>query len=556
MLHFSKRYIAFILGICALGLLALVPNLLSKETTSNWPQWAQNRIGLGLDLRGGAHILLAMNTDELRRYWLEQIRDEVRARLQEKKIAVASRPAVVGNTVQVRTAKPTDTDDALREIRATAQALPGGSIASGGGPDREATRDDSGLITITIPEPAIQAKTTSAISSAIEVVRRRVDALGNKEANIVRQGSNRILVQVPGLENTTELKTLIGQTAKLTFQMVHPTMTPADVQGGRVPQGYRVIPSVENDRGGPQSYLVEDNVIVSGEDLVDAQPGFDQRTNEPIISFRFNSRGAQRFGRATRDNVGRPFAIVIDNGVINGQRDVKVVSAPVIREPILGGTGQISGSFTIESANQLAIQLRSGALPASLTVVEERVVGASLGQDSIDAGLRAAMVGGVLVAGFMIFAYGLFGVFAVIGATLHVALVLAIMSILQSTMTLPGIAGVVLTIGMAVDANVLIYERIREELRNGKTPISAIEAGFTRAYATIVDSQLTTFIAGLVMFWLGSGPIRGFAVTLTLGILTTVFTAFTVARLLVVWWLELQKGRKVEAPLSFKANRT
>ena len=283
--------------------------------------------------------------------------------------------------------------------------------------------------------------------------------------------------------------------------------------------------------------------MVRGDELKSAQPAFDQQTHEPIIAFTFNGTGARKFGEFTKTHVGRPFAIVLDD---------KVISAPVIRDAILGGSGQISGSFTVETANQLAIQLRSGALPAKLTVIEERVVGASLGQDSIDAGKLAALVGGFAVAFFMIFAYGLLGVFAVIGAAIHVMFVLAIMAVIGSTMTLPGIAGIVLTIGMAVDANVLINERIREELRGGRTPISAIETGFTRAYGTIIDSQLTTFIAGLVMFWLGSGPIRGFAVTLTLGIMTTVYTAFTIARLLVVWWLATQKTRKVEAPLTYK----
>jgi preprotein translocase subunit SecD len=298
-----------------------------------------------------------------------------------------------------------------------------------------------------------------------------------------------------------------------------------------------VLPSNEKDG---VSYLVNSVPLVTGEELADAQPGFDSRTNEPIVTFRFNQSGARKFAKVTQENVGRPFAMVLDG---------KVISAPVIREPILGGTGQISGNFSVQEANNLAILLRSGALPAKLTVVEERVVGASLGQDSIEAGKRAAVIGMLAVAGFMIFAYGQFGVFAVIGAAMHVVLVIAIMSLLGSTLTLPGIAGIVLTIGMAVDANVLIYERVREELRHKKTPLSAIDSGFTLAYRTIIDSQLTTFIAGLVMFLLGSGPVRGFAVTLTLGIMTTVFTAFTVTRLLVVWWIGMQNRRAIPAPL-------
>ncbi|NOU06281.1 MAG: protein translocase subunit SecD, partial [Hyphomicrobiaceae bacterium] len=274
--------------------------------------------------------------------------------------------------------------------------------------------------------------------------------------------------------------------------------------------------------------------------LADAQPGFDQRTNEPLISFRFNQAGARIFGRATQENVGRRFAIVLDN---------KVISAPVIREPILGGTGQISGNFDVASANRLAVLLRSGALPAPLTIVEERTVGPSLGADSIRAGKIATYIGAALVVGFMLFAYGLFGIFAIIAVAVNIAMIVAVMGWLGASLTLPGIAGILLTIGMAVDANVLIYERIREELRNKKTPIAAIEAGFNRAFSTIVDANLTTLIAGIVMFMLGSGPIKGFAVTLSLGIITTVFTAFTVTALLVSWWVASHSSKKIPAPL-------
>jgi preprotein translocase subunit SecD len=370
-------------------------------------------------------------------------------------------------------------------------------------------------------------------------VRRRIDSLGTTEPNIVRQGQDRILVQVPGFDDTGKLKDVIGQTAKLTFHAVHPTTSAEEAKNTRVPLGYKIYAADESDRGAG-SYLLQEAPVVSGEDLVDAQPGFDSRTNEPIISFRFNQSGARKFGRFTKDNVGSPFAIVLDN---------KVLSAPVIREAILGGSGQISGNFSVESANNLAIQLRSGALPTKLTIVEERTVGPSLGADSIDAGEMAGLIGTLAVASFIIFAYGLFGVFAVIAVMINITLIIAVMTIIGSTLTLPGIAGLVLTVGMAVDANVLIYERIREELRSGKTPISAIDGGFSKAFGTILDSNLTTLIAGLVMFWLGSGPVRGFAVTLSLGIFATIFTAFTVTRLLVSLWVASQKTRKIPAPL-------
>jgi protein-export membrane protein SecD len=485
-----------------------------------------------------------MDTDQLKKDWLASLRDDARKQLRDAKIGATS-VSTVGNSVQVRVVKPEDSDAALTLLKKLSQTI--GSVGLGGANDvNVAKSSDPGLIMIEPTEPGLQQRVANASAAAIEVIRRRIDPGAIKEINIVRQGRDRILIQVPGVEDTTALIKLLGETAKLAFHEVHPTVSAEDAKQTRVPSGYRLFKADPKERGDSE-YVLKETPVVGGDELADAQAGFEQRTNEAIISFRFNQAGARKFGNFTRDNVGRPFAIVLDD---------KVLSAPVIREAILGGSGQISGSYTPESANNLAIQLRSGALPTKLTVIEERTVGANLGQDSIDAGKRAAIVGMMFVAGFMIFAYGLLGVFAVVGAAMHVVLVFAIMTLLGSTMTLPGIAGIVLTIGMAVDANVLIYERIREELRSGKTPIMAIQAGFERAYGTIIDSQLTTFIAGLVMFLLGSGPIRGFAVTLTLGILTTVFTAFTVTRLLVSWWLGAQKTRKIEAPLNYTMVRT
>jgi preprotein translocase subunit SecD len=324
---------------------------------------------------------------------------------------------------------------------------------------------------------------------------------------------------------------------------VHPTIGPEEARATRIPLGYKIYASTDTAGGAPAEYVIQETAIVPGDDLEDAQPGFDQRTTEPIISFRFNTSGARKFGKYTQENVGRPFAIMLDD---------KVISAPVIREPILGGTGQISGNFSVESANNLAIQLRSGALPAKLTVVEERTVGPSLGADSIEAGLRAGIIGLGLSLILTVIVYGTFGVYAVIGLLVHGILILALMSAIGTTLTLPGIAGFVLTIAMAVDANVLIYERIREELRVGKTAIAAIDGGFQRAIVTILDSQLTTLVAALIMFWLGSGPIRGFAVTLSLGILTSVFAAVTITRLLVAMWIKNAKhakGRALQVPI-------
>jgi preprotein translocase subunit SecD len=303
---------------------------------------------------------------------------------------------------------------------------------------------------------------------------------------------------------------------------------------GRVPPDSELLYGTKAENNQP--YLIEKRVVVSGEDLTDAQPGFDQRTSEPIVTFRFNSNGARRFAQATQENVGRPFAIVLDN---------EVISAPVIREPILGGSGQISGNFTIEQANDLAILLRAGALPAPLTIIEERTVGPGLGQDSIEKGKLAAYVGTLMVVIFMFLTYGLFGLFANIAVAINVAMIFGVLSLLNATLTLPGIAGIVLTVGIAVDSNVLIYERIREEVRAGKSAIMAIDAGFTRALATIMDSNITTFIAAAVLFYIGTGPVRGFAVTLGIGIITTVFTAFTLTRLIVATWVRLRRPRVV-----------
>ncbi len=538
MLHFERWKIIAIVLVCLSGIVFAMPNLFSKQTVDGWPSWMPHRqLSLGLDLRGGAHLLLAMDTKELEKDWLITLRDDARKQLREAKVGFTGL-GIVGNAVQVRIAKPEDVDKAYDALRKLIEPL-GNAILGTSGNNIEVEKVGNDTIKLRPTEQGLQQRVANAASASVETVRRRVDELGTTEPNIVRQGQDRILVQVPGFDDTAKLKEVIGKTAKLTFHAVHPTITAEEAKNTRVPLGYKIYPADESDRGAG-SYLLQEAPVVSGEDLVDAQPGFDQRTNEPVITFRFNQSGARKFGRFTKDNVGSPFAIVLDN---------KVLSAPVIREAILGGSGQISGNFTVESANNLAIQLRSGALPTTLTIVEERTVGPSLGADSIEAGETAGLIGTLAVAGFMIFAYGLFGVFAVIAVTINITLIVAVMTVIGSTLTLPGIAGLVLTVGMAVDANVLIYERIREEMRGGKTPISAIDGGFSKAFGTILDSNLTTLIAGLVMFWLGSGPVRGFAVTLSLGIFATIFTAFTVTRLLVSLWVAAQKTRKIPAPL-------
>ncbi|MDX2287925.1 MAG: protein translocase subunit SecD [Hyphomicrobiaceae bacterium] len=548
MLHFSRAKIVMIALACAFGMLAALPNLLPKDTLAAWPSFLpRQQLNYGLDLRGGAHLLLEMDRKELVKDWLATVQGDVRKRLRDAKIRYTGL-GVAGDLVRVSLVDGADKEKALTELRALISPI-GGAILTTTGSDLEVGEAEGGALTIGPTDVGLRQRLASAADAAIEVVRRRIDAVGTTEPNIVRQGENRILVQVPGFDDTAKLKALIGQTAKLTFHDVHPTISAEEAQATRIPIGFRLYPSQEN----PQAeYLLEETPVVYGEDLADAQAGFDSRTNEPIISFRFNQRAARLFGDFTVKNVGRPFAIVLDNGVVNGKRDVKVLSAPVIREPILGGSGQISGGFSVQEATNLAIQLRSGALPTTLTIIEERTVGPALGADSIEAGTRAFMIGAIATIAMTITAYGTFGVFAAVGLLVNAILIVGIMSLIGATLTLPGIAGLVLTIGMAVDANVLIFERIREEIRNGKPPMSAIDAGFERAMITIADSQLTTLVAAFIMFWLGSGPIRGFAVTLSIGIFTSVFTAVTVTRLLAALWVankSAKAGRRWTVPI-------
>jgi len=381
----------------------------------------------------------------------------------------------------------------------------------------------------------VAQRTNSVMSAAIETIRKRVDGLGVTEPTIQRQGKARILVQAPGADDPEALKRLIGNPAVMNFHDVHRQMTAIQARASRVPPRYFLAPYEE---GGGEMLLLK-RPIVKGEDLVDSQPGFDQ-DNQPAVLFSFNSSGARKFAKHTQENIGRPFAIVIDG---------EVISAPRIISAIPTGSGQITGSFTVQQANILSIQLRSGSLPVKPKIIEERTVGPTLGADSVAGGLKAGLIGLAGILFFMLIAYGFFGVFANVALLANIAMLMGALSLLQATLTLPGIAGIVLTVGMAVDANVLIFERIREELRAGKNAIIAIESGYKRARGTILDANITTFIAAIVLFMLGSGPIRGFAVTLSIGILTSVFTAFVVTRLMVSWWLARQSRGAIVVPI-------
>jgi protein-export membrane protein SecD len=523
MLYFANWKIALICAVCALGVLLSAPNLFNAATLERLPDFVpRKQVALGLDLRGGSYLLLEVDVAAAERDRLNAIIDTVRHALRGANVGYLGL-AVKGQAITFKIRELPRIDEA-RQVLAKLD------------PDLVIKIGEDGAGSVQFTTAATEARRRQAVDQSIEIIRRRIDETGIKEPTIEREGADRILVQLPGVGDPEHVKALLGRTAKLTFQLVDTGVSPDAAREGKLPPGDEVLPGAEGHAAnfGPQSYVVERRIMVGGDTLVDAQPSF--QANEPVVSFRFDAEGAKRFADATRANVGKPFAIVLDN---------KVISAPVIREAILGGSGIISGSFTVQSASDLALLLRAGALPAPITILEERTVGPGLGADSIRAGATASIVGVSLVVVFMVLFYGLFGVFADIALFFNLCLMLGSLSLLGATLTLPGIAGIALTMGMAVDANVLIYERIREEERSGRTMLSALDAGFKRAFGTIVDSHVTTLVAGALMFWLGSGPVKGFAVTLSIGVLTSLFSAILVTRLLIVTWVRRWKPRAI-----------
>ncbi len=531
MLYFSRWKVLGTLLVALLFCSFALPNFLDKATLKSLPTWAQRHMVLGLDLQGGSHILLEVDLNDVRKQKVETLRDDVRRVLRDARVGYTGLIAR-GLTVDVRIREGADLPNAMTKLRELSQPL-GGLLSTTGQRSVEIV-ENGGLVQLTITQPAITERVRQVVEQATQILERRLNATGTVEPVIQRQGLDRILVQVPGVDDPKRILDLISATAKLTFRLVDQSISVEQAEQ-RPPPESEVLQGTEG--GGAQKYLIEKRILVAGEDLTDAQPGFDQRTSEPIVTFKFNTNGARRFAQVTQENVGRPFAIVLDD---------KVISAPVIREPILGGSGQISGSFTVQQANDLAVLLRAGALPAKLTPIEQRVVGAGLGQDSITNGTRASYMGAALVILSMLLIYGKFGVIASIAVTVNVAMIFGVLSLLNATLTLPGIIGIVLTIGIAVDSNVLIYERIREEVRSGRTVVAALDSGFTRALATILDSNITTFIAAAVLFFIGTGPVRGFAVTLGIGIITTVFTAFTLTRLIVAYWYRWTRPQRLQ----------
>lgn len=533
MLNFPRWKVITILGVCLIGLLTLMPNFFPREVVEKFPSWLPSRqINLGLDLQGGAHLLFEVDVDAVIKERLEALIDDVRGALRPKdgeRIGY-TRLQADGGAVTFDVVDVADKERALAAVRGLISPTVG--AFGPGSPDLEIAEAGERTITVRMTEAAIAARKRSAVEQSIEIVRRRVDELGTREPVIQRQGDDRIIVQVPGVRDTSDLIRTINTTAKMSFRMVDLTASVEEAERGRVPPGSEVLMAAAAGPGEATKYVVRKRVLVSGDSLVDAQPSFQD--NQPVVSFRFDSTGAKRFAEATSNNVGRPFAIVLDN---------KVISAPRINEPILGGSGIISGNFTVASANELAVLLRAGALPAPLKILEQRTVGPDLGADSIEAGKIASIIGFIAVVIYMLLAYGPFGIAADIALVVNVALIGGALSVLGATLTLPGIAGIVLTIGMAVDANVLVFERIREEIRTGKTPLAAIDAGYSNAMSTIVDANITTLIAAAVLFEFGSGPVKGFAVTLSIGIVTSVFSAVMLTRLMLATWLRHRRPK-------------
>jgi len=529
MLRFSRTKIVATLAVILIGLSLAVPSFIPADSRKafmaslpSWfPSWIipQRAIVLGLDLQGGSQILLEIDQPDLVRSMVTGLRDDVRRILREAAVSPDGGIRVINRGVELRIPDAAARAKVMPKLREL--AAPINNPLAAGGQTLTVNEAENGAIQLVLTEAGINDRTRRAVSQAIEVVRKRIDFGGTKEPSIQQQGASRILVQVPGLQNPQELEDQLGKTAKLEFRML------ADSPSGDVDM------LASKDEGGAK-VPVERRVMADGSDLTDAQPAFDPQTHEPMVSFKFNLRGAQRFGQATSENVGRRMAIVLDN---------VIQSAPVIRSAITGGTGQITGNFTVKDANDLSVLLRAGALPAKLTVVERRVVGPGLGRDSIEAGKLATLVAGGLVIAFMFATYGTFGFIANIALIVHVGLILGLMSVLEATMTLPGIAGIVLTIGTAVDSNVLIYERMREESRSGRSLVSALQAGFDKAFATIIDSNSTMAIAALILFFLGSGPVKGFAVVFILGILTTVITAVTLTRMMIALWYNMARPK-------------
>ena len=526
MLEFPRWKKVWLWGLTLVACLAALPSLLSS-TSIGWPEALPDpTVNLGLDLAGGSHILLEAEPDQVAAQRLENMEEGVRSALRDAEPRIRIGDVSTGDGQLSFMLEDSGEIDRTREL--LTPLMNGDGLVQ----EWELTVVDSSRVVLTQTEAGLETAITQAMDSATEVVRKRIDELGTREPTIIRQGDTRIVVQVPGLQDPDQLKDLLGQTAQLEFKLVDQSALPSDVQQGIAPPGSQIFPYAAGTPFEGQSIAVRRLGGIQGDNLINAQAGVDQQNQQDVVNITFDQQGGQRFAQLTTQNVNKPFAIILDG---------EVLSAPNINEPILGGSAQISGSFTAETANQLAISLRSGALPVDLAVVEERTVGPDLGADSIRRGLIAMSLGSLLVVGLMIATYGRFGIYATAALVLNVLMILGIMAILNTTLTLPGIAGFVLTIGAAVDANVLINERIREERAKGRRVFTAVENGYREASRAIYDANVTNFIAGVLLFLFGSGPVRGFAVVLIIGLFTSVFTAVVLTRMWVAGWLRAKR---------------
>jgi preprotein translocase subunit SecD len=552
MLQFSLTKKILIWVVVVLGILFAMPNgfynrvesvndarvqLENGNTTpgvitaaKNWPSFLPSSlVNLGLDLRGGAHLLARVRVDQVYEARMDAYWPEVRNALRKERSTIGTIRRVDGENydLRVRISEPGQMQRAIEVVTALARPV---TTLTGAGSNDIVVTSQNDMVIIELSEAEKIATDTRTMDQSLEIIRRRVDEAGTREPTIQRQGSDRVLIQVPGIGSAEELKSIIGKTAKLTFHKVFQrTSNPEE----RVKNRQILLPA-QDEEG--EFYILDKTPVINGDHLTDAQPAFDQN-NRPAVSFRLNTTGARIFGQYTAENIGTPFAIVLDK---------EVVSAPTIQSHISGGSGIITGQFGVEETTLLSIQLRAGALPAELEYLQESTVGPDLGQDSIDAGTLACIVAFIAVLVFMSLSYGLFGIFANVALIINIALIFAILSIISGTLTLPGIAGIVLTVGMAVDANVLVFERIREELKKAKNPRKAIELGYERAFSAIIDANITTLIAAVILLVFGSGPVKGFAITLGIGIVTSVFTAIWVTRLLISIWIERKRPKSIE----------
>lgn len=548
MLHVARWRVLATIIVSLIGMIYALPNVLPASVRAAMPSWMPSKtINLGLDLQGGSYLMFEVESAAVFKARLETVADDLSRELRGQRRAgdLSSSPKTPiafsgrglspdGQIARVAITNPADVPEAVKRITALGTPVQGLSGPTGN-MDLSVVTLPGNVIEITLTEEAKTSLTRRAVSQSIEVIRRRIDETGTKEPSITRQGIDRIVLQAPGESDPEKLKRLVGQTARLTFQMVDDSVSPAEAAAGRIPPGAELLqqPSQPSE---PQ-LLVRRREVVSGDNLVDAQPGFDAQTGKPNVSFRFDGAGSRAFGRVSTENVGKRFAIILDD---------KVISAPSIREPILGGSGQITGSFTLESANELSTLLRAGALPAPLKVLEQRTVGPEQGKDSIRAGANAGIIAMALIVLFMLLAYGLvFGGISIIALAINLILILAAMTAFGATLTLPGIAGLILTIGAAVDANVLIYERMREEELSGRSTALAIDGGFKRAIVTVMDANVTALLTALILFYFGAGPVKGFAWTLSIGVITSLFTAILMTQVMVAAWYWRVKPKRL-----------